>query len=60
MGTGRPNPRSVDILEHIARALLPSLNPVMLQFFKSQDPENKAVVGAGFQPTLHLTSAEQQ
>jgi hypothetical protein len=37
MGIGRPNPRSGDILEQIARALPPYLNPVILQSFKSQD-----------------------
>lgn len=63
MGIGRPNPRSVDILEHIARALPPSLNPVMFQFCKSQDPEEEGSSGEGvrasFQLTPHLTLAEQ-
>lgn len=62
-GIGRPNPRSVDILEHIARALPPSLNPVKFQFCKSQILEEEdssgAGVGTSFQLTPHLTLAVQ-
>lgn len=45
MDTGRPNPRAVDILEHIARAPPPSLNPMMFQFCKSQDHEEEGSGG---------------
>lgn len=61
---GRPNSWAVDILEHIARVLPLFLNPVIFQFCKSQNHEEEGSggvrVGASFQPTPHLTSAEQQ
>lgn len=63
MDIGRSNPRSVDILEDISRVLPPSVNPVMLQFCKSQDPEKERSCGAGmgasFQSTPRLSPTEQ-
>lgn len=56
MGIGRPNPRSVDILEHVARTLPLSLNPVMLQFFKSQDLEEEGSGGGWFSTYSTLDS----
>lgn len=56
MGIGRPNPGSVDILEHATRTLPPSLNSVMLQFFKSQDPEEEGSGGGWFSTYSTLDS----
>lgn len=58
-GLRRPNPRSIDILLQIVRALPPSLNPVTFQPYKSQDLEVEDSGGVGreasFQPTPHFT-----
>lgn len=62
MDIGMPNPRVVDILQHIARALPPSLNPVIFQFYKSQDHEEEGsgVTGGGqFSTYPYSTPAEQ-
>lgn len=59
MGIGRPNSRSVDILEQIVKVLFHSLNPVILQSLNLRTLKKKAVVGEGrgasFQPTPHFT-----
>lgn len=63
MDIGRSNPRSIDILEYIPRALPPSLNLVLFQLCKSQDPEKKGSYKAGmrasFQSTPCFGSREQ-